>query len=208
MLALWGKVPALAVIYKRLVDQMRDRQAQQTGIPGQTGTGSQMSITRFLGVALAAALMTGPVAAQVADRGPVTNLPIPRYVSLKANEGNARRGPDPSHRIDWVYTRRDIPLRVTAEFEHWRRVEDIDGKGGWMHYALLSGIRTALVQSDMVQLHQRPDRLSAPTALLERGVIARVRQCQVEWCRLEVDGARGWTEKRHLWGVEAEDQFD
>lgn len=167
-----------------------------------------MSITRFLGAALAAALMTGSVAAQVADRGPVTNLPIPRYVSLKANEGNARRGPDPSHRIDWVYTRRDIPLRVTAEFEHWRRVEDIDGKGGWMHYALLSGIRTALVQSDMVQLHQRPDRLSAPTALLERGVIARLRQCQADWCRLEVDGARGWAEKRHLWGVGAEDQFD
>ncbi len=167
-----------------------------------------MTSKRFIGALLAAVLACGSVVAQVAERGPVTNLPMPRFVSLKASEGNARRGPDQSHRIDWVYTRRDLPLRVTAEFEHWRRVEDNDGKGGWMHYALLSGVRTALVQSDMVQLHQRPDRLSAPTALLERGVIARLRQCQTEWCRLEVDGARGWAEKRHLWGVDPEDVFD
>jgi SH3-like domain-containing protein len=60
----------------------------------------------------------------------------------------------------------------------------------------------------MVQLHQRPDRMSAPTALLERGVVARLRQCQAEWCRLEVDGVRGWAEKRHLWGVEPDDIFD
>ncbi len=167
-----------------------------------------MTLRMILGAALAVLAGLGPVAAQAVERGPVTNLPLPRFVSLKANEGNARRGPDQSHRIDWVYTQRDIPLRVTAEYEHWRRVEDIDGKGGWMHYALLSGARTVVVQSDMVQLHQRPDRQSAPTALLERGVIARVRQCEAEWCRLDVEGARGWAEKRHLWGVEAEDIFD
>lgn len=133
---------------------------------------------------------------------------MPRFVSLKANEANARRGPDTTHRIDWVYTRRDIPLRVTAEFEHWRRVEDIEGKGGWMHYALLSGLRTVLVQTDMTQLYQRADSNSPATALMERGVIARLRECLRDWCRLEVDGARGWAEKRHLWGVEAEDEFN
>ncbi len=146
--------------------------------------------------------------AQAVERGPVTNLPLPRYVSLKANEANARRGPDTSHRIDWVYRRRDLPLRVTAEFEHWRRVEDIEGKGGWMHYALLSGVRTAFVQTDMTPLFQRPDTQSPQTALLERGVVARLRECQGAWCRLELDGARGWAEKRHLWGVEAQDDFE
>ena len=67
-----------------------------------------------------------------AERGPVTNLPMPRYVSLKADEGNARRGPSLSHRIDWVFTRRDMPLEVTAEYGHWRRVQDRDGQGGWV----------------------------------------------------------------------------
>ncbi|MGY6549741.1 MAG: SH3 domain-containing protein [Roseinatronobacter sp.] len=167
-----------------------------------------MTYTLVFAAALAGllGLAPGPVVAQ--DRGPVTDLPLPRYVSLRANEANARRGPDTSHRIDWVFTRRDLPLRVTAEFEHWRRVEDIDGQGGWMHHALLSGTRTVIVQTDMTQLHQRADSASLQTALLERGVIARLRACQRDWCRLEVQGARGWAEKRHLWGVEAEDEFE
>ncbi len=163
----------------------------------------------WLLVALLAGLLgAAPAPAQAVERGPVTNLPLPRYVSLKASEGNARRGPDQSHRIDWVFTRRDIPLRVTAEFEHWRRVEDVDGEGGWMHHALLSGLRTVIVQTDMTQLFSRPDGIGTPTALLERGVIARLRECQRDWCRVEVEGARGWTEKRHLWGVEVEDEFE
>ena len=139
--------------------------------------------------------------------GPVTNLPLPRFVSLKATEGNARRGPDTTHRVDWVFTRRDQPLRVTAEFEHWRRVEDAEGKGGWMHYALLSGMRSVLVQGDMVPLHVRASADAGVEALLERGVIAQVRECQIAWCLLQVDGARGWAEKRHLWGVTADEEF-
>ena len=51
--------------------------------------------------------------AQARDTGPVTNLPLPRYVSLKAAEGNVRRGPSLTHRIDWVFQRRDMPLRIT-----------------------------------------------------------------------------------------------
>lgn len=167
-----------------------------------------MKLQAFRTVALATLLALAPSLSQASERGPVTNLPLPRFVSLKASEGNARRGPDQSHRIDWVYQRRDLPLRVTAEYEHWRRVEDSDGLGGWMHYALLSGLRTALVQTDMAQLHQQPNVNSAPTALLERGVIARIRECQPDWCRLEIDGARGWSEKRHLWGVEPDDVFN
>ena len=56
-------------------------------------------------IALALALAAGSgVAAQ--ERGAVTNLPIPRYVSLKASKGNVRRGPSLRHRSDWVFTRR------------------------------------------------------------------------------------------------------
>lgn len=158
-------------------------------------------------LALPIALAGAPLAAQPSDKGPVTNLPLPRFVSLKANEGNARRGPDTSHRVDWVFTRRDQPLRVTAEFEHWRRVEDADGQGGWMHYALLSGVRSALVQGDMVPVHSRPEGGGTVAALLERGVIVQLRECQRDWCLLQVAEASGWAEKRHLWGVAEDEVF-
>lgn len=164
---------------------------------------------RIARAALAALLMTtlaGGVAAQ--ERGSVTNLPLPRYVSLKTGEGNARRGPGMSHRIDWVFTRRDMPLRVTAEFEHWRRVEDAEGAGGWMHFALLSGVRTVLVQQDMVTMHMRPDPEAPLSARLEAGVVARLLECAVDWCRVNADGTRGWVERAALWGIDPQEWRD
>jgi len=129
-------------------------------------------------------------AAQAPARGPVTNLPLPRFVSLKTAEGNVRRGPSLNHRIDWVYTRRTMPLEVTAEFGHWRRVRDRDGAGGWVHYALLSGVRTVLVERDMVALRQRPRADARILARAEAGVVARLVDCGPDWCRIAAeDGA-------------------
>ena len=97
----------------------------------------------LLGIIAAVHLISTPVVA--AELGQVTNLPVPRFVSLKAANGNVRRGPSLTHRIDWVFNQRDMPLRITAEYDNWRRVEDRDGMGGWMHYSLLSGTRTVLM---------------------------------------------------------------
>ena len=58
-------------------------------------------------------------------KGQVTNLPIPRYVSLKVKEANARRGPSLSHKIDWIYKRKNMPLEIYGEYENWRRVRDL-----------------------------------------------------------------------------------
>ena len=112
-----------------------------------------------------------------------------------------RRGPSLSHRIDWVYKRRDLPLRITAEHGHWRRVEDRDGMGGWVHYSLLSGTRTVLVEQDMLQLHVNPDPKAAVVARLELGVVARLGECTLEWCELRSGGFTGWAPKVRLWGV-------
>ncbi len=141
----------------------------------------------------------------VKARGPVTNLPLPRYVSLKASEGNVRRGPSLTHRIDWIFKRRGMPLQVTAEFGNWRRVRDREGAGGWIHYSLLSGVRTVLVEEDMLALRTKPDTEAPVTARLELGVIARLGKCRREWCRLSAGGYSGWAPKAALWGVDADE---
>lgn len=140
--------------------------------------------------------------------GPETNLPLPRFVSLKSDDANVRRGPSLSHRIDWVFTREDMPLMITAEYGHWRRVVDREGLGGWMHYALLSGTRTVIVDRDMQPLYSRPDENAPVNALVEAGVIARIEQCTPDWCRLSAGGFRGWAPKSALWGVGAEEILD
>lgn len=143
--------------------------------------------------------------AQAETRGQVTNLPIPRYVSLKASEGNVRRGPSLTHKIDWVFTRRDMPLRVTGEFGHWRRVQDRDGQGGWIHYTLLSGVRTVIVDRDLTALHLKPATDAPVNAYAEAGVVARLGSCTEGWCRVSAGGQRGWAEKAALWGVAADE---
>ncbi len=139
--------------------------------------------------------------------GPETNLPLPRFVSLKASESNVRRGPSLSHRIDWVFQRREMPLRVVAEYGHWRRVLDRDDQGGWVHYTMLSGIRTVIVE-DQVTLYKRPDLESFEVAEVHSGVIARLGECELDWCKVNAGGYRGWVEKSHLWGVTAEELRD
>ena len=135
-------------------------------------------------------------------KGAVTNLPLPRYVTLKGSEGNARRGPGLTHRIDWVFTREGMPLKITAEYEHWRRVEDVDGAGGWVHYSLLSGVRSVLITKDMAQAFDGPDAKSEVVYQSELGVIGKLLQCVPDWCRVSVDGQKGWVPKTALWGVD------
>lgn len=149
----------------------------------------------------------GPALAETA-RGPVTNLPLPRYVSLKASKANVRRGPSLTHRIDWVFTRRSMPLEVTAEYGHWRRVRDVEGAGGWIHYSLLSGVRTVIVEQDMLPLMAKPLPDTPEIAYLELGVIARLGKCTLDWCELSSGGYEGWAPKSAFWGAKPDELRD
>ena len=153
---------------------------------------------RFLILVLALSL-AAPIWAQ--EMGKITGLPIPRFVSLKSNSTNARRGPSLSHRVDWEFLRKGLPVRVTAEYENWRRVEDSEGAGGWVHYTLLSGSRTVLVTADEATLYRNANAASAKVAVAEAGVIGFVDSCSIGWCEIEIGSYDGWTEAGNLWGV-------
>ncbi len=154
----------------------------------------RLTIAVLLSLALASPILA-------TERGKVTNLPIPRFVSLKAKEGNVRRGPSLSHRIDWVFRRHNMPLEVIAEYGHWRRVQDRDGQGGWMHYSLLSGVRHVIVEDDLTPLHTKPSTESTIKAYAEAGVVARLGTCAPAWCKISANGIRGWVSKDQIWGV-------
>ena len=80
------------------------------------------------------------------QRCTTSGLPVPRFVSLKADRVNVRGGPDKDHDVSWVYTRVGWPVEIIAEFENWRRIRDSDGSEGWVYHSMLSGKRTAVVQ--------------------------------------------------------------
>ncbi len=146
--------------------------------------------------------------AETQERGSVTNLPIPRFVSLKVDEANVRRGPSLTHRIDWVFKRKGMPVEIIGEYSNWRRVRDRDGVGGWVHYSLLSGVRTVIVDIDLTPLYQRRDVNSPVNAYLEAGVIARAEICLPDWCLLRAGGEKGWSTRDGLWGIQPGELVD
>jgi len=170
------------------------------------------SLAQFLrvGAVAVACLLGGLALAQenaIPDpgRGPMTNLPLPRFVSLKSAETNVRRGPSLTHRIDWIYKRADLPVQIIAEYENWRRFVDRDGLGGWVHYTLLSGERTVLVDEDQTPVRSRPEAAAPEVAVFEPGVIAFLAACEIDWCKIEAGGYKGWALKTALWGVDADE---
>lgn len=140
--------------------------------------------------------------------GQVTNLPVPRYVSLRSSEINVRRGPGLDYRKDWVFRRAGLPVRVIDEYGDWRRIVDKDDAGGWVYHAMITGRRTVLVTEDTILLREDPSVTAAATAQAEQGVVARLRSCQRDWCEIEADGHRGWVRKTMIWGVDAEEEYE
>ena len=102
---------------------------------------------RGLAAALIAALCLGAGARAATDvpAGPVSGLPMPRFVSLKSDRTNVRAGPNKDQDVRWVYTRAGMPVEITAEFENWRRIRDWEGAEGWDYHSLRSGRRCGVV---------------------------------------------------------------
>ena len=150
-------------------------------------------------------LLSAPAAAQPVPRENESTgesgLPIPRFVSISAREANLRAGPGEQYPIEWVYNRALYPLEVIGEYENWRQVRDIDGTEGWMHVALLSGKRTALVTAGPETLYEDPSEAAFPAARVEAGVVGEILECTPVWCRVDFAGNRGWIRTRALWGT-------
>jgi SH3-like domain-containing protein len=154
---------------------------------------------------VAATAVAGAQAAGEVAAGSASGLPVPRFVSLKADRVNVRAGPTKDHRVTWQYTRAGLPVEVTAESENWRRIRDWEGSEGWVYHSLLSGRRTALVshkaKDDYVPLHEKADADSAVAARLQAGVLATVKRCTGQWCRIVGAGFDGWIAQERLWGA-------
>ena len=139
--------------------------------------------------------------------GKETGLDIPRYVSLKVNEANMRRGPSLKHKIDWVYKRENLPIKIIAEFGHWRKVEDFEGQTGWMFKSLFSGKRYIIVTNEETLLRNKNKLEGLGKAVLKKNVIAKAKKCDLLWCFVEVKKLRGWVLKSDIWGVKKLEVF-
>ena len=130
-----------------------------------------------------------------------TGLPLPRFVSLKGNKVNLRRGPSLNHKIDWVYKRKHLPVMILSEFGHWRKVTDFEDYTGWIYKDLLSGSRYIIVNREQTLLRNKASFNSLGKAILKREVIGKLIDCEGLWCFIRVKNLRGYVLAEHIWGV-------
>ena len=137
------------------------------------------------------------------DRAAAAESEYPRFVSLRAAKANVRIGPGRRYPIAWVFVRRNLPVQIIGAFETWRRIRDWDGTEGWVHQSLLSRRRSIMVIDGPRALRRAPSAGAPLVARVERGVIGRPIECRPAWCRVEVQGLRGWIDRSAVWGVKA-----
>ncbi len=134
---------------------------------------------------------------------------VPYYASIKSDKANIRTGPSVRYPIDWIYMRPNWPVQVTARFETWRKIKDINGDVGWIHESLLSGRRYSVVKTNGVQeIYRLPITTSTVTLIAEDGVIAEILSCKSNWCKVKIDDEKGWIDEKHLWGVGEAEEYN
>ncbi len=155
--------------------------------------------TSPLAVVVSLALLAPAMAAD--GRPTPSGLPVPRYVTLKFNEVNARAGPGDDHRLLWVYRSRGLPVQVVAETREWRRICDPRGGKAWVHRRTVDGRRAVLGGKAQTPVRAKAKADGKVTAYLRPGALAALDRCEGAWCRIKAGGAKGWVMASAVWGA-------
>ncbi len=134
-----------------------------------------------------------------------TGLELPRFVSIKRNPVNIRKGPDKKFNIVWTFTRKGLPVEIIDEYDNWRKIRDHFGEEGWIFHSLLSNARYGMVQpwepNEFFTVHKGRDESSKVTAQFEAGVLTAIKSCDGIWCEVGKKGYQGYIKQEFLWGV-------
>ena len=129
---------------------------------------------------------------------------VPYWASIRWTEVNMRVGPSEDYKIDWVYKRQQLPLKVIRVVEGWRLVQDPDGTQGWVIARALRLKRTAVVTGEgLAALRADPNASAAIKWNAQPGVVGGLGECEAGWCEFNVDGRLGWVRENRLWGTGA-----
>ena len=129
---------------------------------------------------------------------------MPYWATLRFDEVNMRVGPSREYKIDWVYKRRGLPVKVVRMREGWRLVRDHDGEQGWIAASQLRLERGVLVIGEgLADMRAEPSPGSALRWRVEPGVVGTLIECSEGFCEIDIDGRTGWTAQDRLWGASA-----
>lgn len=127
---------------------------------------------------------------------------VPYWASIRAGEVNMRAGPGEDYRIDWVYRRPGLPVKVVRMMDGWRLVEEPDGTRGWMLARFLTRQRTGFVKGkDLAEMREKGDDGARLKWRVEPGVVAMLDDCAGGWCGVTIGNHAGFIRQDRLWGA-------
>ncbi len=153
-------------------------------------------ILRFLSLAalFATAIVSVPARAE--------NVEVPYWASIRAETVNMRVGPGEDYRIEWVYHRQHLPMKVLRLMESWRLVQDPDGARGWILSRFLTRDRGAIVIGQApAEIREKADGSSRLLWRAEPGVVGKLGDCESGWCRIDLGGHVGYVPQPRVWGA-------
>ncbi len=122
-----------------------------------------------------------------------------KFLSLKKNKVNVRYGPSFEFPIKYIYKKINLPIKEIDKKENFRRIIDHKKNSGWIHVSQLKKINSTIVTVDKI-LFSRPSVFSKPIAVIKKNRLLVILKCNVDWCKVETDGFKGWVDKANLWG--------
>ncbi|MCB2013525.1 MAG: hypothetical protein KDE67_01380 [Sphingobium sp.] len=138
------------------------------------------------------------IVAPASLRGQVKETPY--WASISSGEARMRVGPSKDYPANWVYRRRNLPVKVLQVHSNWRKIEDPSGTQGWMHVQLLSDTTTAIVVVNNGEIRSKRDDKSSMLYRVQKGVVGKISECKDGWCLVDVEGQRGFILASSLWG--------
>jgi len=155
-------------------------------------------------VALGLFVMLSGQAVRPDGRPTPSSYPVPRWITLKADEVHARKGPGLDHEILWTYRVAGLPVQVVAETFEWRKICDPEGSLVWVHRSTTSGRRSVLNRGDEaidVRSARRDD--AGVRARLSAHALVPLTGCEDGWCEVRSGRVRGWVREGSVFGTEA-----
>ena len=112
----------------------------------------------------------------------------------------------------------NMPVEITAEFDAWRQIKDIEGSVSWVHSTLLSGKRTAIIMAevsepseatdDLIPAYKKANTQSSKVLEVENGAVGEIKKCVEGFCLVDFKSYRGWLAKNYLWGIYADEVIE
>ncbi len=121
-------------------------------------------------------------------------------MTTKYNEVNVRNGPGLNHLKVYKIFRKGYPLKVTKEFENWKKVSDYRRELGWVSNSQLTEKKSVIVTIEEDFIFKFPDEESKKIAVAKKDFILKCERCENAWCLVDEMKIKGWVRKKSVWG--------